>query len=253
MAYFLKGENMKESTGGEEPTKIEIGVSTIMQVEKEANSIFNDVIEEKNLSEYYLKETMFKIMYLKEQLVGGLSKVQDGLIDECKKNSKKNPLIPFLAVANMFVANIAPFLGLINSIVLISIAIKSYKKQKEESERFLKLKEEMEETVAKANAILITLSNNETFALKRIKELGKRREKELTKSPKDRSLVAVANIAIQDYIDSDVLPNNLPEEIKSTIIRLLQNDLNTTESDMSVLLESAKQKVSLETLVHRME
>lgn len=244
---------MKESTGGEEPTKIEIGVSTIMQVEKEANSIFNDVIEEKNLSEYYLKETMFKIMYLKEQLVGGLSKVQDGLIDECKKNSKKNPLIPFLAVTNMFVANIAPFLGLINSIVLISIAIKSYKKQKEESERFLKLKEEMEETVAKANAILITLSNNETFALKRLKELGKRREKELTKSPKDRSLVAVANIAIQDYIDSDVLPNNLPEEIKSTIIRLLQNDLNTTESDMSVLLESAKQKVSLEALVHRME
>lgn len=244
---------MKESTGGEEPTKIEIGVSTIMQVEKEANSIFNDVIEEKNLSEYYLKETMFKIMYLKEQLVGGLSKVQDGLIDECKKNSKKNPLIPFLAVANMFVANIAPFLGLINSIVLISIAIKSYKKQKEESERFLKLKEEMEETVAKANAILITLSNNETFALKRLKELGKRREKELTKSPKDRSLVAVANIAIQDYIDSDVLPNNLPEEIKSTIIRLLQNDLNTTESDMRVLLESAKQKVSLEALVHRME
>lgn len=244
---------MKESTGGEEPTKIEIGVSTIMQVEKEANSIFNDVIEEKNLSEYYLKETMFKIMYLKEQLVGGLSKVQDGLIDECKKNSKKNPLIPFLAVANMFVANIAPFLGLINSIVLISIAIKSYKKQKEESERFLKLKEEMEETVAKANAILITLSNNETFALKRLKELGKRREKELTKSPKDRSLVAVANMAIQDYIDSDVLPNNLSEEIKSTIIRLLQNDLNTTESDMSVLLESAKQKVSLEALVHRME
>lgn len=244
---------MKESTGGEEPTKIEIGVSTIMQVEKEANSIFNDVIEEKNLSEYYLKETMFKIMYLKEQLVGGLSKVQDGLIDECKKNSKNNPLIPFLAVANMFVANIAPFLGLINSIVLISIAIKSYKKQKEESERFLKLKEEMEETVAKANAILITLSNNETFALKRLKELGKRREKELIKSPKDRSLVAVANMAIQDYIDSDVLPNNLPEEIKSTIIRLLQNDLNTTESDMSVLLESAKQKVSLEALVHRME
>lgn len=244
---------MKESTGGEEPTKIEIGVSTIMQAEKEANSIFNDVIEEKNLSEYYLKETMFKIMYLKEQLVGGLSKVQDGLIDECKKNSKKNPLIPFLAVANMFVANIAPFLGLINSIVLISIAIKSYKKQKEESKRFLKLKEEMEETVAKANAILITLNNNETFALKRIKELGKRREKELTKSPKDRSLVAIANIAIQDYIDSDVLPNNLPEEIKSTIIRLLQNDLNTTESDMSVLLESAKQKVSLEALVHRME
>ena len=137
--------------------------------------------------------------------------------------------------------------------MLISIAIRSYKNQKEESERFLKLKEEMEDTVAKANSILITLSNDETFTLKRIKELGKRREKELTKSPKDRSLVAIANMAIQDYIDNDILPNNLPEEIKSTIIKLLQNDLNTTESDMSVLLESAKQKVSLETLVHKME
>ena len=81
----------------------------------------------------------------------------------------------------------------------------------------------------------------------------KRRERELTKSPKNRSLVAIANIAIQDYIDNDILPNNLPEEIKPTIIKLLQNDLNTTESDMSVLLESAKQKVSLETLVHKME
>lgn len=244
---------MKESTGGEEPTKIEIGVSTIMQVEKEANSIFNDVIEEKNLSEYYLKETMFKIMYLKEQLVGGLSKVQDGLIDECKKNSKKNPLIPFLAVANMFVANIAPFLGLINSIVLISIAMKSYKKQKEESERFLKLKEEMEETVAKANSIQIMLSNNETFTLKRLKELGQRQQKVLKSSPKKHSLISLANMAIQDYIDNDIIPNNLPVEVESTIIRLLQSDLDTNEKNINVLLESAKQKASLDALVHRME
>lgn len=244
---------MKESTGGEEPTKIEIGVSTIMQVEKEANSIFNDVIEEKNLSEYYLKETMFKIMYLKEQLVGGLSKVQDGLIDECKKNSKKNPLIPFLAVANMFVANIAPFLGLINSIMLISIAIKSYKKQKEESERFLKLKEEMEETVAKANSIQIMLSNNETFTLKRLKELGQRQQKVLKSSPKKHSLISLANMAIQDYIDNDIIPNNLPVEVESTIIRLLQSDLDTNEKNINVLLESAKQKASLDALVHRME
>ena len=73
---------MKESTGGEELSKIELGVYTIKQVEKEANSIFDDVIEEKNLSEYYLKETMFKIMYLKEQLLEGLSKVESGLLTD---------------------------------------------------------------------------------------------------------------------------------------------------------------------------
>ena len=60
-------------------------------------------------------------------------------------------------------------------------------------------------------------------------------------------------MAIQDYIDNDILPNNLPIEIESTIIRLLQNDLNTNESDMNILLESAKQKASLDALVHRME
>lgn len=60
-------------------------------------------------------------------------------------------------------------------------------------------------------------------------------------------------MAIQNYIDNDILPNNLPIEIESTIIRLLQNDLNTNESDMNILLESAKQKASLDALVHRME
>ena len=60
-------------------------------------------------------------------------------------------------------------------------------------------------------------------------------------------------MAIQNYIDNDILPNNLPIKIESTIIRLLQNDLNTNESDMNILLESAKQKASLDALVHRME
>lgn len=244
---------MKESAGGEVPSKIDIGISIIKQVEKEANSIFDDVIEEKNLSEYYLKETMFKIMYLKEQLVEGLAKIKDGLTDECKKTTKSNPLLPFMAVANIFISNVVPLLGLINSMLLISSAIKSYKRSKEESEKFLKLQEEMENVVARANSIYITLSNDETFTLKRTKELGKRRQNELIKTPRKRSLVSIANTAIQDYIDNDTLPYDLPMEVESTIIRLLQNDLNTNENDINILLESAKQKVSLEALVHRME
>ena len=244
---------MEESTGEEEISKIELGVYTIKQVKKEANSIFDDVIEEKNLSEYYLKETMFKIMYLKEQLIEGLSKVQAGLIDECKKTNKTNILIPVLAISNIFIMNVLPLLGIINMVVLVSSLIKSVKRQKSEYEKFIKLKQEMEDIVAKANSIQITLSNNETFTLKRLKELGKKREKELKTSPKNRSLVIIANMAIQNYIDNDILPNNLPIEIESTIIRLLQNDLNTNESDMNILLESAKQKASLDALVHRME
>ena len=126
---------MEESTGEEEISKIELGVYTIKQVEKEANSIFDDVIEEKNLSEYYLKETMFKIMYLKEQLIEGLSKVQAGLIDECKKTNKTNILIPVLAISNIFIMNVLPLLGIINMVVLVSSLIKSVKKQKSEYDR----------------------------------------------------------------------------------------------------------------------
>lgn len=226
---------------------------TKKQVEKEANSIFDDVIEEKNLSEYYLKETMFRIMYLKEQLIEGLSKVQAGLRDECKNSNKSNILIPVLAISNIFIMNVLQLLGLINMVALVSSLIKSVKRQKSKYEKFVKLKQEIEDIVAKANSIQIRLSNNETFTLKRLKELRKKREKELKTSPKNRSLVIIANMAIQNYIDNDILPNNLPIEIESTIIRLLQNDLNTNESDMSILLESAKQKASLDALVHRME
>ena len=244
---------MKESTGGEELSKIELGVYTIKQVEKEANSIFDDVIEEKNLSEYYLKETMFRIMYLKEQLLEGLSKVESGLIDECKKSNKSNLLIPFIAILNIFVMIVLPLLGLINMLFLTSSLIKSVKIQKSEYEKFIKLKQDIEDIVAKANSIQITLSNNEKFNLKRLKKLEKKQKKELKISPRNHSLVIIANMAIQNYIDNDILPNNLPIEIESTIIRLLQNDLNTNESDMNILLESAKQKASLDALVHRME
>lgn len=244
---------MKESTGGEGPSNIEIGIAIINQVEKEATSIFHDVIEEKSLSEYYLRETMFKIIYLKEQLIGGLSKVQDGLVDECKKRNKSNLLIPMFAILNIFIANVLPFLGLINSIILVTTAVKSIKKQKEEDEKFLKLKEEMEKVVEKANSIQIMLSNNETFTLKRLKELGQRQQKVLKSSPKKHSLISLANMAIQDYIDNDIIPNNLPVEVESTIIRLLQSDLDTNEKNINVLLESAKQKASLDALVHRME
>ena len=148
---------------------------------------------------------------------------------------------------------VLPLLGLINMLFLTSSLIKSVKIQKSEYEKFIKLKQEIEDIVAKANSIQITLSNNETFTLKRLKELGKKQKKELKISPRNRSLVIIANMAIQNYIDNDILPNNLPIEIESTIIRLLQNDLNTNESDMNILLESAKQKASLDALVHRME
>ena len=151
---------MKESTGGEELSKIDLGVYTINQVEKEANSIFDDVIEEKNLSEYYLKETMFKIIYLKEQILEGLSKVESGLIDECKKSNKSNLLIPFIAILNIFVMIVLPLLGLINMLLLTSSLIKSVKIQKSEYEKFIKLKQDIEDIVAKANSIQITLSPN---------------------------------------------------------------------------------------------
>ena len=196
---------------------------------------------------------MFKIMYLKEQFLEGLSKVESGLIDECKKSNKSNILIPVLAISNIFIMNVLQLLGLINMVALVSSLIKSVKRQKSKYEKFVKLKQEIEDIVAKANSIQIRLSNNETFTLKRLKELRKKREKELKTSPKNRSLVIIANMAIQNYIDNDILPNNLPIEIESTIIRLLQNDLNTNESDMSILLESTKQKASLDALVHRME
>ena len=118
-------------------------------------------------------------MYLKEQLLEGLSKVESGLIDECKKSNKSNLLIPFIAILNIFVMIVLPLLGLINMLLLTSSLIKSVKIQKSEYEKFIKLKQEIEDIVAKANSIQITLSNNETFTLKRLKELGKKQKKEL--------------------------------------------------------------------------
>ena len=244
---------MKESAGGEEPNKIEIGISTIKQVEKEANSIFDDVIEEKNLSEYYLKETMFKTLYLKEQLTSGLETIQNGLIEETKRKKKGGLFIPIFAILNLFITSISPIIGLINSIIIVINVINNFKENRQEAIRILSLQQKLYDIVEKANQTQITLSNNETFTLKRLKELGYKKEKEATTSPKNISLIDVANRTIQLYIDSDILPTNMPPEIEGTVRKLLQNDLNTKETNIKVLLDSAKEKASLDALVHRME
>lgn len=244
---------MKKQILEENVSKIEIGISIIEQVSKEANDIFDDVIEEKNLSEYYLKETTFKTMYLKEQLINGLNMIQLGLIEKSNKSKKSGILIPILAVANIFIAKFLPFLALLNSILLLVNIIKDVKKRKEEQTEIQGLEKELYEVTDKANKTLITLSNNETFTLKRIKALKEKKEKELKSSHENISLVDVANMTIQLYIDSDILPTNMPPEIEGTVRRLLQNDLNTKETDIKVLLDSAKEKASLDALVHRME
>lgn len=77
-------------------------------------------------------------------------------------------------------------------------------------------------------------ANNITSYIKR--ELEKINDK---KEKNDLGDIGLANYLIVEYIGKGVLPD-IPDNIKNIMIKILQDDLNTTETDIINLLASAK-------------
>lgn len=90
--------------------------------------------------------------------------------------------------------------------------------------------------------------------IKKNKELAKELLSEypeyffLTKEAKQDNLIFLANSIIQDYINEDIYPDEIDDIVKSTIISLLQSDLDTDETDLKTLLNKAKEETKEEEI-----
>ena len=62
-----------------------------------------------------------------------------------------------------------------------------------------------------------------------------------------------ANYRIQEYVSTGIVPKNLDEETRKTIIDLLQRDLNTNETNLEILLKETKDKASEDTIIKKLK
>lgn len=68
----------------------------------------------------------------------------------------------------------------------------------------------------------------------------------LTKEAEQDNLIFLANSIIGDYINEDIYPDKIDDIVKTTIISLLQSDLDTDETDLRTLLNKAKEETKKE-------
>lgn len=238
---------MKESTGDEPFTTKELGIRLLDDVERKAFEIYKKALDSKEYSEYYLLELMKQNESLKEDIASALAIINEGTAEELDKVRKEKYKTVTLATAGVVTTMFVPTMGVIlipSSVALVGLYLKKRKKVmntdtmlKETSDRFRKV-----------TNILTNIENNETFLNKRYKELTKDRVDELKENPTKVNRIMDANIIIQDYINYDRLPESIDEETKKTIINMLQQDLDTKETNLETLLTMAKTNVSKDTL-----
>ncbi len=244
----MEEENKKNTL-----TKREQGIKMLKEVEDEAFDIYKKVIEDKEYQEYYLLELAQKNEYLKSRIGNALDIINKGLFEEVKKDKKKKLEVILLGIFSIMSSIFLPAqISLIITIIYGIVAYKDIKMRLEKRKDNADLKE-MLNIFQKVKDITTNIENNETFIIKKIKDASKQRIETAKTEPVKVNRVLAANLLIQDYLNYDRIPENIDEEVKSTAINMLRQDLNSDETDLEALLKETKKQVSLDTLVKKME
>lgn len=242
---------MKESTGAATKedyfTTRELGIRLLDISERKAFEIYKKALDSKEFSEYYLLALMRQNESLKEDIASALAIINKGLEEEINKARKERFKMATLGTACVFASIFIPMVSLIVVPAYGFLLVKYLKKVKEKTGNDALLKESLD-VFQKVAGIMTNIENNETFLNKKYKELTKNRIDELKENSTKVNRIMDANIIIQDYINYERLPESIDEETKKTIINMLQQDLDTKETNLEALLMMAKINVSKDTL-----
>lgn len=227
----------------------EIALNQINQIYAEASKIYDDIIIDKELSTYYINELYGKTLYLKEKLIETLEALQESS-SQNEADMKKICIPAVWSVANIAITYLNPLIGIIS---LIAEARYIHKSLESEIKNAGKARNELNQIIQKIDSLKILLDNNDTFLRKRLDEQRTRKVSMLLSKPIQLGKVNYANDIIQNYISNGVLPQTISQDTKQTIINMLQKDLETKETDVIVLLNLAKEKVSSETMIRNLK
>lgn len=234
-------------------TKKQESYKMLKEIEDEAFEIYKDVLEEKDYQEYYLLELVQKNEYLNSRICKVLEMFNQGLKEEQEKSKKKKVKMILFGLFSILTSILAPVeISLIVSTAYIIIAGKDIKKVLEQRKKATIEKEALE-LFQKIASLSTNIENNRTFITKKIKEASKSRVETSKKEPEKVNKVIAASSMIQDYLNYDKLPESIDTDIKNTAVNMLRQDLNSNSEDLDTLLKEVKDKVSLDTLVRKLE
>ena len=213
--------------------------------EKDYTKIFNALLDEKLLSPEKAVLLTRKLGLTSYNYYTFVDELEEKLA-KSKKLSKIKFIISIILLIIIFTVFMFTGFSLAYFGVLGFCAL-SYKAKKEEKEaentykEVVKHKNELSTLIENCNRLLECKTSNYYK-----EDLCPNQENTDT-----RNLIS-ANKYIQIYLDNDFLPE-IDLETQELMIKILQEELNTKEKHLNVLLEMAKEKVSFETLKNESE
>lgn len=229
----------------------QIGIAFLNKANEEASKINEKVKSEEYLPEYYVTSLYRRNEELRGEAHASLDIISKALGRELRKSYAECGVMVALGLADLALLFIFPPVGIITSIVYAGSLYKKLKKLSEEDNEALK--KELEDALQKADEVIENISNNEKLIIKRITKIRCERLLTSEKTENKVNTYMEANYRIQEYVSNGIVPKNIDEETKNTIIGILQSDLNTTETDLEKLLKEAKEQISKDTIVRKLE
>lgn len=229
----------------------EEGFRILNNASKEAFKIFNIMLDNDKLPNYYLVQLAQRNETLKNEVLKALYVFKTSLEREIISDRLERILIIFSTLLNIGLLLTVPLVGLATSLVygynIIKLINSKRKKIQEHPEK------ELDSVIDKENDIMNNIKNNEMMILRKTIKNLKENTLDAVGNPQKALLVMEANSIIQDYLETGIIPKNIDDAHKKAIINILQKDLNTDETDLETILKEAKIKVSEDTLIKKLE
>lgn len=229
----------------------QIGISFLNNVNDKATRINEKIKSEEELPEYYVTNLYRENEDLRVEAFSSLDIIEKALKKDLKNHYTECGVMVALGLANVALLFTVLPVGIITSIAYAGGLYKRLKRLNEEDTEALK--EELGDALQKADNVIETISDNERLIVKRLTKMRcERLQKEEEVETKVNAYME-ANYRIQEYVSTGIVPKNLDEETRSTMISMLQSDLNTTETDLEKLLKATKEQISKDTITRKLE
>ncbi|MBQ7031646.1 MAG: hypothetical protein IJY87_00340 [Bacilli bacterium] len=226
--------------------KIEL-YKEIDSVEQQISRIYFEIMDQNEISPYRrgLIEEKLNLLAMKlEAIVGSIGIINHIEITEIKKKMKRTGILSILVLVLMF---INPLLALPVNLYTM------HRLMKLRGLLFNKKEDEQAEEVEKQlKTISIMVQNCDTFMNAKYKKREERIISESSDRDQEISKINAANEAL-GYILFGGNVTELPEELKFYITKMLQEDLETDEETLEVLVNMAREKISIETLNNELD
>lgn len=245
---YMGGETQKISKEDKKKLKIEKLNEELGVLENEITKIFDELSSSKEFSLYKISYLLKKVHLLQIKISEIIR--EDTFEDVKRKHKLITVKLMLLLIIGLPLMNILPYVSLIIASIMIGFDLKFIRDSKALNKRYT---ENSKEFFTRLSSFKITSLNCINLIQEKTNILSKKSKLAETAQQEDKFVIA--NNIIVDLVNkrkSDYIDENISQEVCDIIRKILQDDLNTEETNLSILIDIAREKIDIENMTNEL-